>query len=160
MTTGDKKADKEARKAAEAEARQLAAEAKKLADLEAKFWAAPYGQARSAKLARDRFFQIEIPLDSTRHTGHMGDISVSARKHSGQGRTLTDIEAEGWELIQAGFVFKETGQISRDKFLSSGQQVNTTGETWGVYLFRATDAPARTDEVWLTWAAQTPGFQA
>jgi hypothetical protein len=151
VTTEDKKAEKAARKSAEAEAHQREGEAKRLAEFEARFWEAPYGQARSAKLAGDRYFQIEIPLDWTTRSGRM---SVTGSKHSGQGRTLTDIEAEGWELIQAGFVFKETGQISRDKFLSSGQQVNTTGETWGIYLFRATDAPARTDQVWLTWAAQ------
>ena len=136
------------------------AEAQRLGKLEALFWSAPYGQARSAKLAGDEYFQIEIPLDSTQHTPYgKGNIAVTATKHSGQGRTLSDIEQEGWKLIHAGFVFKETGQISRDKFLSSGQQVNTTGETWGIYLFRATDDPARTDEVWLSWFAQGVGLE-
>ncbi len=157
MTTGDKKADKAARRAAAQEARQQQAEVGRLAELEAKFWAAPYGQARSAKLTGDRYFQIEMPLDSSTRaaTTMVSTIGVVGTKHSGQGRTISDIEAEGWELVHVGFVFKETGQISRDKFLSSGQQVNTTGETWGIYLFRATDAPARTDEVWLDWAAQS-----
>jgi len=32
-----------------------------------------------------------------------------------------DIEDEGWELFSAGFVFRETGQVSRDKLLASGR---------------------------------------
>jgi hypothetical protein len=154
VTASDKKAEKEARKAAAAEAKASEAAAKRIDEQEEKFWASPYGQARSAKLAGDRYFQVEMPLDSTRHRPMaIGDISVRAQRHSGQGSILTAIEREGWKLMQAGFVFKETGQISRDKFLSSGQQVNTTGETWGIYLFHATDDAARTDEVWLNWSS-------
>ena len=67
---------------------------------------------------------------------------------------LGNIEREGWELIHVGFVFKETGSVSRDKFLSSGQMVNTTSETWGVYLFRATDQTPLTDQPWKIWAEQ------
>jgi hypothetical protein len=33
-------------------------------------------------------------------------------------------------------VYLETGQNSRNKFLSSGQQVVTTGQVIGIYLFR------------------------
>jgi hypothetical protein len=43
---------------------------------------------------------------------------------------------EGWELVTAPFVFVETGQESRDKFLSSGQNVAIKGATVGYYLFR------------------------
>lgn len=53
------------------------------------------------------------------------------------GWLLTEIELEGWELIHAGFAFHETGQVSRDKFLTSGQSTSTTGRTVGIYLFRA-----------------------
>ena len=151
----DKKAAKAARQAEEAQARQVAAQANRLAELEAKFWAAPYGQARAAKMAGDRFFQIEMQLDSTDQTSYsklVADTTGKTRRYSGQGTVLTHIANEGWELIHAGFVFKETGQVSRDKFLSSGQQVSTWGATYGVYLFRATDQPARTDELWRNWA--------
>jgi hypothetical protein len=124
----------------------------RLADLEAKFWASPYGQARNAKTAGDRYFQVELPMIAVvRTNAGITDIAVTQTQQTGQGRTPSEIEREGWELIHAGSVFKETGQTSRDKFMSSGQQVNTMGETWGAYLFRATDAAPRTDEVWVRW---------
>lgn len=52
------------------------------------------------------------------------------------------IEAEGWHLEHAGYLFRETGSVSRDKFLSSGQTASVTGEIVGIYLFRVrTDVP-------------------
>jgi len=82
-------------------------------------------------------FQIEMAIDSTYQSGYskaVADIKATTRQHGGQGEVLTFIEKEGWELVHAGFVFKESGQVSRDKFLSSGQQVTTTGSTYGIYL--------------------------
>ncbi len=53
------------------------------------------------------------------------------------GTLLTAVEDEGWDLFQAGFVFRQTGSASRDKFLVSGQQIAVTGDTLGIYLFKA-----------------------
>ena len=53
-----------------------------------------------------------------------------------QSNTLDAIEAEGWQLAHAGYVFRMTGSVSRDKFLSSGQQAAVSGEVIGVYIFR------------------------
>lgn len=155
MVWDDSRSEKTQRKAqAEAEAAQRA-ESQKLKKLEDLFWNAPFGQARAAKIAGEKYFQIELALDSSvRSTGILTSIGTTTRQYTGHGRTISDIEAEGWELIHAGFVFKETGQVSRNKFLTTGQQVNTTGLTVGIYLFRATDAPARNDPVWEEWAAQ------
>lgn len=116
------------------------------------FLGSPAGLARAAKLDGDRWYQIEMPIIDTRRTLSSmlyGEITTKRRSSSGQGAVITAIEAEGWELFQAGFVFEETGAVSRDKFLSSGQTVQTTGTTMGVYLFKATDAPARDDEPWI-----------
>ncbi len=116
------------------------------------FLASPAGQARIAKEAGQRYYQIEMPvLETTRTITSLlfGDVETRDRRGTGQGALLTVIEDEGWELVQSGFVFHETGQISRDKFLSSGQAIRTTGHTFGVYLFRATDARPRTDEPWV-----------
>jgi hypothetical protein len=124
-----------------------------VADLEARFWESPYGQARRAKLAGHRYFQTEMWIDSTYQDSTTPGISTTTRRNSSLTEILTHVETEGWELIHAGFVFREAGQVSRDKFLSSGQQVATTGTTFGIYLFRATDTPARSDEVWLSWAS-------
>lgn len=124
------------------------------------FLAGPAGQARIAKEAGQRYYQIEMPVvETTRTIGSMlfGDVTTRDRRGTGQGALLTVIEEEGWELVQAGFVFHETGQVSRDKFLSTGQSIRTTGQTFGVYLFRATMEPARTDQPWVE--AVTGAFQ-
>lgn len=153
----DKKAEKAARKAQDEQQRTERAEAERLTAQEARFWASPYGQARNAKIAGHKYFQIEMAIDSTYQSGYskaVADIKATTRQHGGQGEVLTFIEKEGWDLVHAGFVFKESGQVSRDKFLSSGQQVTTTGSTYGIYLFRATDAPPRSDEPWREWGRE------
>jgi hypothetical protein len=47
------------------------------------------------------------------------------------------IESEGWHLEHAGYVYRMTGSVSRDKLLSSGQQEAIHGEVLGIYIFRA-----------------------
>jgi hypothetical protein len=42
---------------------------------------------------------------------------------------LNSVCREGWELINGSFTFVEQGQQSRDKFLSSGQNVAIKGVT-------------------------------
>jgi hypothetical protein len=49
---------------------------------------------------------------------------------------LNAICREGWGLLSSPFVFVEMGQQSRDKFLSSGQNVATRGSIVGYYVFR------------------------
>ena len=41
-------------------------------------------------------------------------------------------------LADVGYVFEQTGSVSRDKFASSGQTASVTGNIVGVYLFRRT----------------------
>lgn len=165
--------EREARRQEHAARRADAAQRAQLEQAEQAFWASPRGQSRAAKAAGQRYFQIEIPLALTARTfGSMllGDVATTERRFAGQGAVLTEIEEEGWQLFQAGFVFQETGAVSRDKFLSSGQSVQTTGHTAGVYLFRATDEPARTDRPWIgaleqrspppAAVAARPGFES
>jgi hypothetical protein len=52
---------------------------------------------------------------------------------------LDEIEAEGWRLETAGYVFQPTGSQSRDRLLASGQVETIMGNVLGIYLFRATD---------------------
>jgi hypothetical protein len=52
---------------------------------------------------------------------------------------LNAVCGEGWELVNGSFVFVEQGQESRDKFMSSGQNVAITGTTIGYYLFRRSE---------------------
>ncbi|SMF57647.1 hypothetical protein [Streptomyces sp. Amel2xC10] len=53
---------------------------------------------------------------------------------------LNAVCREGWELVNGSFVFAEQGQQSRDKFMSSGQNVAIKGETVGYYLFKRCEA--------------------
>jgi hypothetical protein len=130
------RADKQAQTEREAEERRLAAE-------KAAFDASPPGQARIAKLVGQRFFQTIIPIENVDRTmlakaSH--DMQTRVKDTSDiVGALLTAIEAEGWEFVEAGYVFRQTGGASRDKFLASGQQIAVMGETLGVYLFRARD---------------------
>jgi hypothetical protein len=56
---------------------------------------------------------------------------------------LNSVCREGWELVNGSFVFVEEGQQSRDKFMSSGQNVAIKGATVGYYLFRRCEANRR-----------------
>jgi hypothetical protein len=71
-------------------------------------------------------------------------------RYGDQGGVVGDIEMEGWELIHAGWAFKEISQSSRDKLVLSGQRIATLGQYDGFYLFRATNDPPRTDQPWST----------
>lgn len=126
-------ATKQAQKDQEQEQRRLAAE-------KTAFDASPPGQARLAKEAGHRFFQTVIPIENVDRTAlakFSHEMQTRVKDTSDVvGALLTAIEEEGWELIEAGYVFRQTGGASRDKFLASGQQIAVMGDTLGVYLFK------------------------
>ncbi len=62
--------------------------------------------------------------------------SYNTKKANDPTAVLNAIAAEGWELITGSFVFVVQGEQSRDKFMSSGQNVAVKGATVGCYLFR------------------------
>jgi hypothetical protein len=62
--------------------------------------------------------------------------STTSKKTTDPSQILNAVCNEGWELINGSFVFVEQGQQSRDKFMSSGQNVAIKGTTVGYYLFR------------------------
>ena len=137
-TDEERAADAARAKAARANLDQLAAEKA--------FWASPQGQATKAYEQGDEFFQVEIPHSSV--TGFTNAAFNAAtegtvRRHLTRTDLLGQIEEAGWHLEHPDWVYLQTGQNSRDKFLASGQQVVVTGEVVGIYLFRR-DA-ARTD---------------
>lgn len=108
---------------------------------EDQFRQTPLGRARTARESGQRFFQVLLPVENVDRTWfakmtHEMDTRV---QDTGDlvGALLTSIEGEGWELVEAGFTFRQTGQASRDKFMASGQQIAVMGETVGVYLFKA-----------------------
>ncbi len=62
--------------------------------------------------------------------------TTTTHKSSDPSEVLNAVAAEGWELVNGSFIFREQGQQSRDKFGSSGQNIATKGTTVGYYLFR------------------------
>ena len=107
------------------------------------FYRSPAGQARAAFERGDHVFQYSIDVMSQQA------VTV-AMIGSGTSKTTTDPVAvlnsvchEGWELVNGSFVFVEQGQQSRDKFMSSGQNVAIKGTKVGYYLFRRCEANAR-----------------
>lgn len=97
----------------------------------------PLHQAKAARAAGARLLQVSLPLSQT--TGHtlamVGAFATSSTtEHSS---VLEKIETEGWKLEHAAYVYRVTGSVSRDKFLSSGQQEAVHGEIVGVYIFRS-----------------------
>lgn len=100
------------------------------------FLLSPIGQARTAFADGDRFFQLELPHSQVKGVVAAMVGVTSQIKHAGGGTdTLGAVAAEGWRLINSGWVYVQTGQESRDKFLASGQQIVTRGEVVGIYLF-------------------------
>lgn len=95
----------------------------------------PEEVARVARDAGDRFFQISLPLMATQRTAMgvlTGDkwlMKTTTSKHTD---ILGAIESVGWRLEDVGYVFRETGAVSRDKIFSAGQTSSVTGEVWGL----------------------------
>jgi hypothetical protein len=126
---------------------ELVAEA--AAAAEKAFWASPQGRATKAFDRGDEFLQIEIPHSSVTGFTNAAFNSATAGKIR-QKLTRTDllgqIEEAGWRLEHANWVYIQTGQNSRDKFLASGQHVVVTGEVVGIYLFRRDETRANRPE--------------
>lgn len=126
-STPEEKAEKERRRAEE-EARLA----------EAAFAASPAGQARAAKAAGMKIFQIDMPLSKTKgQTVAMVGAFAHSSKTIDYAHTIQSIEEEGWRLDHVGYVYRVTGSESRDKFMASGQQEAVSGEIVGIYIFRA-----------------------
>lgn len=48
---------------------------------------------------------------------------------------LNEIAREGWDFHSVATAFINEGEVSRDKFLASGQQVAVRGRLVGTYVF-------------------------
>ncbi len=122
------------------EQRQSEAEEKKLAAQHQKeelaFLATPVGQARLAFERGDCVFQYAIDVMNQKAVIVAMIGSAVTKQTSDPSEILNSVCREGWDLVNGGFVFVEEGQQSRDKFMSSGQNVATKGVTMGYYLFR------------------------
>jgi hypothetical protein len=100
------------------------------------FYATPQGQARLAFERGDHVFQYEIDVMNQQAIIVAMVGSTTSHKRVDPTWVLNSVCREGWKLVNGSFVFVEQGQQSRDKFMSSGQNVAVKGKTVGYYLFK------------------------
>ena len=103
--------------------------------------ASPVGQATAARDGGAQFFQIDLDLTAMERSAWAAadaksGYNVTERRKGNHADTLGQIDTVGWRLEHAGYVFIQTGQVSRDKMLASGQEVGVQGRVTGIYLFR------------------------
>jgi len=140
MAFGKGKSEEE--KTAEAANKAAAQKSDEAAKAEAAFRKTPIGQAKTAREQGQGFFEIQLTVghsqrDSTIFGGN--NFAMARSKTVTHAGTLAGIEAVGWHLEHVGHVFVVTSESSRDKLLASGQQTAVSGNTVGIYLFRAAD---------------------
>ena len=115
------------------------------------FLRSPKGMARSAWEAERKVWQFlevisettgnVVPMIGAYTADEQGTIDLQKSKGREQDSPIEQIESEGWTLANAGYVFQEIGSVSRDKFLSSGQQEAVSGRILGIYIFKRTSRP-------------------
>ena len=126
--------------------RQQAAELKeqtgkrRLEQALAGFWASPAGQARTAYSEADHVFQCSFDVINQEAIIVAMVGSNTRQQHANPTAILNTVCREGWELVNGDFVFVMRGQQSRDKFMSSGQNVAVSGTVMGYYLFKRCEA--------------------
>lgn len=153
-----KRAQREAAAAQKAAERDAAAarssaehaERKELKEREA-YLETPVGQAETALQSGQMFFQFIAPVSTV--SGKATDVglgflalgvpsfpsaSTTTRRFDSTD-VLGQIEELGWRLEHVGYVFVETGEVSRGKVMSSGGVSRTNGYVEGVYLFRRSE---------------------
>jgi hypothetical protein len=126
-------AQQAAEAAAQAARQQAAAEEKRRAE----HAASPVGRAEAAKERGDAFIQIEIAGVEVDGASSFGSSNSTMKRIEGTTKVLGEIEAVGWRLEHAGWVFVETGATTSDRIMSTGQGTATKGQIVGIYLFRA-----------------------
>lgn len=130
--TPEQLAEQEQRRSEE-EARRRVRQAEKEAQ---EFRASPVGQARSAFERGDLIFQTSIDVMNQQAIIVAMVGSSTSQRATDPSAILNAIAREGWDLASASFTFIEEGQQSRDKLLSSGQNVAVKGRTAGYYVFK------------------------
>ena len=142
--TPEELAEEQARKQAtevQRQAERAAAEAER--DRQA-FLKSPAGKARTSYERGDSVFQVSLDVMSQQAIIVAMVGGTTTKKTTDPVDVLNSICREGWELVNGSFVFVEQGQESRDKFMSSGQNVAIKGATVGYYLFRRCESARQT----------------
>ena len=113
---------------------------------EMRFNASPVGQARAGFARGDQLFQASFDLENVKAVVVAMTDAYTARSGHDVSDVLNSIAAEGWDLHSFSTAFVNEGEVSRDKFMSSGQQVAVRGRLVGTYVFsrKAGHSPAAT----------------
>lgn len=113
------------------------------------FLSSPAGNARAAFERGDRLFQFFMDVKDTKPVVIPMAGATTKTMSADPVAILNSVCNEGWELVNGSFVFHELGAESRDKFLSSGQNVAVRGTIIGYYLFRRSEeAKRQTRDPW------------
>jgi hypothetical protein len=140
----EEKQEREDRKQLEAAQAAQAADQARREKLKQQFLASPPGRAREAFERGDQVFQYELDLRQTQAMviPMVGAYSVP-KSTTDPTDILNAVANEGWEIVNSGFVFVQTGSESRDKFMASGQQIAVRGTVVGYYLFKRCESNRR-----------------
>lgn len=128
----ERQAAKEAQRAERAAARE---EARAAQERDA-YLNSPIGRAETAFDRGDHVFQYSHNVMSQDAVIVSMVGSTTTKKTADPCEILNAVCDKGWELVNGSFVFIAEGEQSRDKFMSSGQNVAVKGRTEGYYLFR------------------------
>lgn len=102
----------------------------------AAFAEGPVGRALEAFERGDAVLQYEHDLVEQRAVIVAMVGSATVKRAADPSEILSGICRQGWELVNGTVVFVHEGSQSRDKFLSSGQNLAVKGRVVGYYLFR------------------------
>ena len=119
-------------------------------DLQGEFTRSVRGQARAAKAADQRYFQVILGINQTYQVWSIKTQVDQSRTadYGDQGAVLTDVAEEGWRLIHTSATFVELGSITKSRIIGFGEATTLRGGVFVVYVFEATDEPAKTDRLW------------
>ena len=134
------KATKDAAKAKKAEEVAAQKEHQRIEREKQAFFSTPAGRARVAYEEGDRVFQSAFNVMSQQAIVVAMVGSRTTKSTNDPTAILNSVCREGWELVNGSFVFVQEGQQSRDKMMSSGQNVAVKGSTMGYYLFKRCEA--------------------
>lgn len=103
----------------------------------AEFWETPPGQARQARAVGRSVFQLTLVINQT--TGHSSMFGTATEKggFTDTASVIESIEAEGWQLVNVGYVFRPLGSASRERIIGRTENEAISGEVIGIHLFRS-----------------------
>lgn len=130
-----RKDEAQIRKAADRERRDQERATEERSRQHAKFVASPQGMARTCYQRGDALFQVSLDLENIQNHVIAMESAYTTRHAIDVSDVLNAIHSEGWQFHSFSTTFVNEGEISRDRFLASGQQVAVQGRVYATYVF-------------------------